>query len=515
MIVFAVYFLLLVFLIYKNQFFGILQDDVLNKRFYLTAFTVKVSGLLFFYLVYTKLYGTVLYSDTYDYYRDSKVIYSIAQWDLGEFFKVMFGLQDDGPETQLFQNYLRLTSVWDESKDELLYNDNRLMLRFHALVHFISFGNYYVHALVCSFMGFLGINWIYKSFKQLFKGKEILLFSVWLLFPGLWFWSSSFLKEGPALFCMGMLCVSFYRIIALNQINIKNVLMFSIVIVLSFLFKQYVMLPLCFFTLLFFIIQFRVKPKSLTGVIYFLLITGSFVTMNILVKAVKDKTIVEALAERQHTFLDMSEGGLFLLDSTKFVRLPYDTTLIRSVGKINSDTSIVTIRKGANYMYWEHSHQKDTLYCKGNDDTNSVYKLFYVIKKAKATLPMQLQDGSLASFLKATPYALYITIAKPLFMDARNNMDIMTSFENIFILTAIFLALFFTLRFKFYSPWLWYFISIILVVLLLIGITSPNLGAIQRYRVLIIPFLFMCTLLLYRGKWQLNSSKFFKNASNN
>lgn len=515
MIVFVLYCLLLVFFIYKNQCFGILRDDVLNKRFYLAAFTVKVSGLLFFYLVYTKLYGTVLYSDTYDYYRDSKVIFSIAQWDLGEFFKVMFGLQDDGPETQLFQNYLRLTSVWDESKDELLYNDNRLMLRFHALVHFISFGNYYVHALVCSFMGFLGINWIYKSFKQLFKGKEILLFSLWLLFPGLWFWSSAFLKEGPALFVMGMLSISFYRLIAINQITIKNILMFSVAILLSFLFKQYVMLPLCFFTLLFFIILFRVKPKAFVGIIYFLLITVSMVSMNIFVKVLKDKTIIQVLADRQRTFLDMSEGGLFLLDSTKFVRLPYDTTLIRSVGKINNDTAIVTIRKGANYMYWEHSHQKDTLYCKSNADTLSVYKLFYVIRKAKATLPMQLQDGSLTSFSKASPYALYITLAKPLFFDARNSMDIMTSFENILILTAIGLILFFMLRFKFYSPWLWYFLSIVIVVLLLIGITSPNLGAIQRYRVLVIPFLFMCALLLYRGKWFSNSFKFFKNTSNN
>jgi len=514
-IVFIAYFLLLVFLIYKNQFFGILRDEALNKRFYLFAFFIKISGLLLFHFVYTKLYGTVLYSDTYDYYRDSKVIHSIAQWDIGEFLKVIFGLQDDGPSTKLFQDYLGRTTVWDESKEELLYNDNRLMLRFHALIHFISFGNYYVHALVCSFLGFIGINWIYKSFKHLFVGKELLLFSVWLLFPGLWFWSSAFLKEGPALFCMGMLSLSFYRVIGMNQINFRNVLMFCMAIVLSFLFKQYVMIPLCLFSLLFYSIVFKVKPKVSAGLIYSVLIASAFLLLNFSLKSIKGKTIIEVVAERQRAFLDMSEGGLFLLDSTKFVRLPYDTTLVNAVSRVANDTAYVTIKPGAKFMYWEHSHQKDTLICESNKDTLSVYKLFYAIKKAKATLPVPLQNGSLPEFLRAIPNAIYITIAKPMFYDARNLMDIMTSFENVLILATLVLMLLFGFRYKFSSHWIWYFLSIVLVVLLLIGITSPNLGAIQRYRVLVIPFLFMCAALLYRGNWQLSASKFFKNASNN
>ena len=193
MIVFIIYCLLICFLIYRNGFFGVLKDKSLNRTFYLSAFLIKLSGLAAFFIVYMKMYGTVEHFDTDHYFNDSKVIYSVAQWDFAEFVKLMFGFQDDAQDGELFTKFIRYTSVWDENKDELLYNDNRLMLRFNALIHFISFNNYFVHALFGVLLSFIGINWIYKTFKFLFPGKEVWLFAVWLIFPGLWFWSSALL----------------------------------------------------------------------------------------------------------------------------------------------------------------------------------------------------------------------------------------------------------------------------------------------------------------------------------
>jgi len=514
-ILLGIYVVLIGFFIRYNNFFGILKDEILNRSFYLNAFVIKISGLVIFYLVYTKLYGTVFYSDTNDYYHDSKIIYSIADWNFTEFIKVMFGVQNDAADTELFQKYLRFTTVWDESEDEFLYNDNRLMLRFHAIIHFFSLGNYYVHAFVCSFMGFLGINWIYKAFKHLFKGKEVLLFSVWLLFPGLWFWSSTFLKEGPALFLMGLFLVASHRILIVKNRSLKNIFMFSLSIILSFMFKQYMALPLCLTTILFFIIQSKFQFTKHTGIIYLLSLFVVVFIANYAIKPLKNKTIVEAIAERQRTFMDVSKGGLFLLDSTKFIRLPYDTALITKTNKIVNDTVFVRIKTGASYSYWEHQHQQDTLHCKSNKDTTSLYKLFYVIKKSKATLQVPLQNGTLKEFVKALPYALFISIGKPFFFDARNAMDVMTSIENLLILLTMLLIIVLVWKYKSYSPWITYFFSIVVLVLLAIGLTSPNLGAIQRYRVLAIPFLFMCALFLYRGNLSKRGAKFFKNPPNN
>ena len=118
-----------------------------------------------------KLYGSIYYSDTGNFYRDSKIIHNIAFSNFGEFFKLMFGFQDDGEGSYIFENFLKPTTTWDKTSTELLYNDNRLILRFHALVHFISLGNYFVHALFSCFLSFVGINWIYKTFKEQFRNK--------------------------------------------------------------------------------------------------------------------------------------------------------------------------------------------------------------------------------------------------------------------------------------------------------------------------------------------------------
>lgn len=481
----------------------------------MSAFLIKLSGLAAFFIVYMKMYGTVEHFDTDHYFNDSKIIYSVAQWDFAEFVKLMFGFQDDAQDSELFSKFLRFTSVWDEDKEELLYNDNRLMLRFNALIHFISFNNYFVHALFGILLSFIGINWIYKTFKFLFPGKEIWLFAVWLVFPGLWFWSSALFKEGPALFCMGLLLISLKRVLAEKSYSLKNILMLLLSVILSFSFKQYVMLPLLFFSLVFFIIYFKTNIKLNKSLIYIFTLLVVFVGANITLEKVKGKSMVGVLAERQKVFLDMSTGGLFLLDSTRFIRLPYDTALIKTTKVINQIDRYVTIKQGAHFMYWEHSHQQDTLYCTNNTDTLSEYQLFYTVNKANATIRVKPLGNTMLSLLQSLPTMAYITIGKPFFVDARNMMDMMASLENLIILLAIALCLYFVMRLRRLDPWLVYFISIVGVVLIVIGETSPNIGAIQRYRVLVVPFLLMCTVLVMPLKAALLGGKFFKNRPNN
>ena len=506
MIIFTIYLLLFCFLIYKTSFFGILKDDVLNSSFFLAAFLIKVSAIGAFYLLYMKLYGNIQYSDTGNYYRDSKAIHNIAGADIKEFLKLMFGLSENGKGTLIFENYLRQTTTWDQSPEEILYNDNRLMLRFHALIHFISLENYYVHALFSCLLGFLGINWIYKTFKDIFKGKEIYFFLIWVLFPGVWFWTGALFKEGPALFLMGWLLIALKRIIILKHYSLKNLTMVITGIAMSFLFKPYLMIPVLIATVLFFTLKkftnIRFGQKYVLAFLLLLLI-GNY-SCYVLFK----KDAVKILTQRQRDFYDMSNGGLFLLGPDKFIRTAYDYSLL----EIDSSRTEVKarIKSGVPYVYWEHSHQQDTLYNKSNTDTTTVYTLLYDVAKAHSTLHGPKLDGTWISFIKSIPYAVYIGTLKPLFFDARNTMDVLMSVETLII--ALFLLCFLYNGFKrgFKDPHYIYFLSIVLLVLLLIGITSPNLGAIQRYRCLAIPFLLMASLLSSRITDPQILSNFFK-----
>jgi len=103
------------------------------------------------------------------------------------------------------------------------------------------------------------------------------------------------------------------------------------------------------------------------------------------------------------------------------------------------------------------------LVCNCNTDTTSVYQLLYVIPKANSTLkpPVLIKDW--ISFFKALPFAMYITTLKPFFFDARNTMDLITSFENLLILLSLLWFVYNGVKNGFKNPHYIYFLSIVIL----------------------------------------------------
>ncbi len=147
MTVFTIYLLLFYFLVSKTQLFGLLKDDVLNPKFYAMAFTIKCIGIGVVGWIYYKLYGASNYLDASNFFNDARVIHDIAGSSFLDFLKVLFGLQDESVTSALFKDHIIHTVVWDKNPDEFFYNDNRLIIRLHALIHFISFNNYFVRII--------------------------------------------------------------------------------------------------------------------------------------------------------------------------------------------------------------------------------------------------------------------------------------------------------------------------------------------------------------------------------
>jgi hypothetical protein len=419
----------------------------------------------------------------------------------------MFGLQEDGEGSYIFENFLKRTTTWDKSSSEILYNDNRLLLRLHALIHFISFGNYFVHALFSCFLSFIGINWIYKTFKEQFKNREICFYLIWVLFPGVWFWTSGLFKEGPALFILGMLLISLKRVVALRKYSVKNLVMLFIVLQLSVAFKSYLMLPVLIATIVFWGVKNRTERS--VSIKYILVLILAFLSVNLIMRLVFSKDAVQLLSERQRNFIDVSNGGIFLWGDGKFVRVPYDFSDV----KIDSSQNkiMATINAGTTYSYCELSHERDTLYCKGNTDTSTIYQLMYIIPKSNSTFKPLISVTDWPSFLKAVPYSLYIATLKPFFFDARGTIDIITSCENLLIILSLLWFIYNAVKQDFKDPYYIYFLSMAFMVLIIIGVTSPNLGAMQRYRALIIPFILLTALLSSTIKDSQKAGNFFKN----
>ena len=83
MIAAAIYLLLILFLIYKNNFFGLLKDEQINSKIVTVLFLLKILAIPTFYLVYKKMYGGLEKFDAGKFYTDATIINDYAKADFG------------------------------------------------------------------------------------------------------------------------------------------------------------------------------------------------------------------------------------------------------------------------------------------------------------------------------------------------------------------------------------------------------------------------------------------------
>ncbi len=485
MIVSVIYLLIILFLIYKNNFFGLFKDGNINSKTFIFLFLLKVLAIPVFYIVYKKLYGGLEKFDAGKFYTDSKILNDFAKADPLEYIKLLFGLQDESPGTVLYDKYIVNTFQWDNGRlKDYLYNDNRVVIRLHSLIHFISFNSYYVHALLSCFLSFIGITYLYKALKAYFKGKEIFVLLILCFLPALWFYTGALLKEGLVIFIFGCLIYALKKIIS-EGYTLK--ILFSVVflVFISLLLKPYLLFfAAALFSLFFWLSNAnKIKYKAIALVSA---LTLFLVLLNCFSLVFKKSSLMEAAVKHQRVFADASKGGIFLLDDIKFVRLEFDVNLVKKVG---TNDSLFTIKKNVPYIYWEHTHQEDTLFSPANTDTITQYKLVYQLPKSGSNISIgskNLFGLSISSF--------YYSLFYPLFFNSKSLMQHLASLENLFIVISFFIILIGLIQNKKDNFPAITFVLFALLLCLLIGLTTPNSGAIFRYRSPAVVFILLAAL---------------------
>jgi hypothetical protein len=462
-------------LIYYNGFFKLFTDEHITKKQFSLFFLLKTLAIPAFYLVYQRVYGGIEKFDTGKFYNDAKVIADFAKTDLNFYLRFLLGLQDDSEGSYDYMQCLVNTLNWDNGKvKDFLYNDNRVLIRVHTLVHFFAFNSYFVHALFNCFLSFIGINYLYRSFKEFFKGKEMQMMIILCFFPSLWFYTGALLKEGIALFVVGCGIWQLKNIISGNR-NMRRIIRMAFLLFLAVLLKPYFILFafICFAA--FFVIyqneKIRRKIPVFLSAIFILLAILNGISLFL-----RHKSLPEAALAHQRLFAGASKGGIFLYDNFKFVRLKYDTL---QVNQIAGKPGHFTIKKNVPYQYWEDTHQQDTLYNSENTDTITQFKLMYQIAESGSNIDPAIYSNGPVQLIT---YSFYYTLFYPFFFNARNLMQMLASFENLLIvisLIIIFYGVFTKPKDKFLPLT---FIFFALGLCLLIGITTPNSGAIFRYR---------------------------------
>jgi hypothetical protein len=497
LIVFIVYSFILLGLIYYNGFFKLFNDPDISKKKFAFLFLGKIISVPVFLLVYTRIYGGIGNFDTGKFYNDVLSIYKFAKTDLNFLARILFGLQDDSPGSFDFEHAFKNTVNWDNGTvKDYLYNDNRVLIRIHLLLNFISFNSYPVHALFNCFLSFTGISFLYKAFKEWFADKEIQVLVILCFFPSLWFYTGALLKEGITFFVLGCTIYQLKKVVYGGS-GLINICWLLFLLFLSLLLKPYILVfsAFCFST---FFIIYRSERIQRKIFFFFFIMASLLFLVNTVSVLVKHKSLLGAALQHQHRFIGVSRGGIFLTDSVKFIRLTNDTSQVK---RVQGKKDLFTIHKNVPYMFWETTEQKDTLYCHSNKDTSTCYQLVYIINESHSNLEISHPNPfyTLAN-------CFYYTLFYPDFFNAKNVLQVLASFENLAVLISLLIIIFGLAKSKKEKFPAVVFIFFALSLCLLIGLTAPNSGAIFRYRSPAMIFLLLAALYFIKGPGNIKKS---------
>lgn len=119
------------------------------------------------------------------------------------------------------------------------------------------------------------------------------------------------------------------------------------------------------------------------------------------------------------------------------------------------------------------------------------------IPVAKSVIKINTLEPTFLSFLKNSPQALSNTFLRPFIWECKSGMMLVAGIENLLILLFIMLCIIFIKPLS-SIPWEYvlFCLSFVVIQFLIIGCTTPVLGAIARYKVPALPFLMIAFLLL-------------------
>jgi len=475
------YTLLFIWIIFKWKFFYIPQ---LSRKKIALLFIIKIIIGIIMWLADKYYYN---FSDAFQYYYEAEILHNYFSSNPGDVVKFILGI--DNPSTAEISNAI---STWNASFENTLLNDSRTMTRINFLLRFISFGSFHVHIVIMCFASFIGLTALYKSLQSFFINKNFWLIIAIYFIPTVLYWSSGVLKEAVLIMGIGLLLYSTaWGTSFLKDRKNTFLLLFSLLCLLSV--KIYVL-----FLILIPLIANYFYAKAKKQKLWFsygLICLFSIFILGLIALTKPDYNVLKIIKDKQAKAISESIGGCFLGNKEKFICIDYnDYKYNNRVEKINKYT--YKIKQGSKYLEWKQNNMSDTTYITNSTDTSS-FRLFYVIIPPKSRLDIPKMDGSIISFIKNIPFALFHTLIRPCLIKPKSFFEWFSLAENYIVLLFILLSIIFyqkpigqqktIIAFCFFTS---------LCLLILIGLTTPTPGSMVRYKLPVLLFLAIAIFML-------------------
>ncbi|HTA27484.1 MAG TPA: hypothetical protein VK809_06840, partial [Bacteroidia bacterium] len=137
---------------------------------------------------------------------------------------------------------------------------------------------------------------------------------------------------------------------------------------------------------------------------------------------------------------------------------------------------------------------KDTIHTIASDSTT--YWVYNYIETANSRITIDPIKPNVISLIAHVPAALNVSILLPYPWQIHSAMQAIYCSENIFVLLVFFIALFFIKRPIPHIDLALFCLIYSVMMLILIGLVTPILGGIERYKSVVIPFMFILLLLI-------------------
>ena len=304
------------------------------------------------------------------------------------------------------------------------------VIRYTSPLMLICFNSFLITTVILSSISYLGIWRFYTMMTRIYPDLRRQLAIAILFMPSVVFWGSGLLKDTYTFSSACWFTYCFYKIFIVREKVFINVIVILILSIIILNIKPYILIALLPGVLTWYIYTHLVKIKS--KFLRFVLGPGMIVM------------------------------GLF-------VSLIFISSLGDSFGKYSVD-NITEVAKVT-----QQDLSRSEQYGKG----------MYEIPEI---------DGSIGSFLKAAPIGITAAWFRPFIFEASSVVMLVSAIENLIVL-YLFIMLFVKIKtsqiFKIIlsQPVVMFSLIFALIFGFAVGITTPNFGAMVRYKIPLVPFL--------------------------
>lgn len=454
-----------------------------TKWLFPIGFAIKTLGSLAFIYVYSYHYGDgVLSSDANSFFVESKMLNDVFYESPATYFKFLVGLNN----SEEVLTYLPETTKWDHGPINQ-FNDLRNVLRFHSIIHFISFNQILIHSMISCLLTLIGFRWMLKAIERFTTISNYIQFFSLLLLPNVMFWTSGVLKEPIILFNLGL----FLYVITVQVSVLKKFVLLVISLVLMLPIKPYVLI--CAITAGGIGYLFS-KIKRLKWAVVSLLCLLTLGFLSLLTKPMQP--VVNVISDKQFDFVNIGNGGVFArADTCVFVLYPPSFPYVI----VNKEDSTVYVTRKTNGAYCMPMEKMGKTPCVIYPNVKP-WKLYYEGLESASMLELEPIKKSGKQLLKNVPGALGNIFLRPLPSDPPNSMLKWFSFFDSWILVIYFLGILIFFRRKLDRSAVNLLVGLAvfcLILSLIVGLTTPVVGALVRYKVPIQVAVMLIALIVF------------------